>query len=193
MAKDPHDHKLSRGETARRAAQAEAQSSAKAGEQATEDQRRGTDPDDVLAAAHAEAEKIMAAARAAADSEVEAAKEEAIHIRSSASSGAVPLQDKTKRHIISVRVCAIKRGYANHRIYEPGDRFLFRYWSHQVIPATGELVEANLEKMLGGWMITADDPRFGRTQAELQDVRVAESDEADVTLAGEKNEDLNVL
>ena len=151
------------------------------------------DADSIIAKAKEEAEKIMAAARAAADSEVSAAKEEAKSISDAAVKGAaMPMeQDQTKRHIKSLRVCAIRRGYANHRIYEPGDKFLYRYWSHHL--KDGALVAVPEEKALGGWMVTEADSRYRKTKEELQDVRVAESDEADVTLAAEKAENLNVL
>jgi hypothetical protein len=42
-------------------------------------------------------------------------------------------------------------------------------------------------------MVTDVDPRFGKSKEELQDVRVAEADASDVTLAGNSGEDLNVL
>ena len=151
-----------------------------------------TTAEDIVVAAREEAAKILAAARAAADSEVTAAKEEAKFISERAVPAAGVVQDKTKRHIISVKVRAIKRGYANHRIYETGDPFTFRYWSHQLFPG-GVLKAVLQEKALGGWMVTDVDPRFGKSKEELQDVRVAEADASDVTLAGNSGEDLNVL
>lgn len=147
--------------------------------------------DDIIAKAHEEAKKIMDAATKGADEMVEAAKAESELIKTSTVAPAAVVQDQTKKHIKSLKVCAIKRGYANHRIYEPGDKFLYRYWSH--VQQGTALVAVTEEKALGGWMVTADDPRFSKSKAELQDVRVAEADGEDVTLASEAKEDLNVL
>lgn len=153
-------------------------------------EKKAESADDVLAAARKEAEAILASARKGADSEVAAAKEEAERIRTETVAPAAAVQDQTKKHIKSLRVCAIKRGYANHRIYEPGDKFLYRYWSH--VQQGAELVPVPEEKALGGWMVKSDDPRFSKSREELADFRVAESDGSDVTMA-KQEEDLNVL
>lgn len=145
---------------------------------------------DIVAAARAEADRILKSAQLAADTEVAAAKEE-VRALSLANKDTKPAQDQNKRHIKSVNVRAIRKGYANHRIYEVGSKFSFRYWSHTKVG--DEWVPVSEEKALGSWMVPSTDPRYSKTAEELADVRVAESDSEDISTASVGKDDLNVI
>lgn len=120
-------------------------------------------PDQVLAKAKAEAAKIVAAAEAAATSIRDAAKAEKDAAKPAAQVAAASAP--VPRTVISVKVMAVRKGYANHRVYKPGDKFVYRYHSHDSL---GGL--RTREQMLGSWMVDESDQRYGVKPDQLNRV-----------------------
>lgn len=143
--------------------------------------------EELLAAAKAKADEIVKNAENNANLIVEAAKKEVEQNAKSADVRAQEAGALVQKTVISVKVMAVKIGYANHRIYKPGDKFVYRYHSHDSL---GRL--RTQEQMLGSWMVDASDKRYGLPGDKLTKVGtvIEEVERDEVGMAVNKDADV---